>query len=85
MVMQTEHALYPVDLEKYRQAIPTTALEQAELDTITEVAEQLHRMRANGYTPAMVLRDLGIYRRYAASYEVTWPQAAYELAKWALR
>jgi len=78
--MTSEHALYPVDLEKYRQAIPTTALELSELDTITEVAEQLHRMRANGYTPAMVLRDLGIYQP-----RPTWAQAAYELAKWAVR
>lgn len=80
MVTTAEHELYPDDLEQHRQAIPTTAVELAELDAISEVAAQLHQLRANGYTPGMVLHTLGIYRPKAS-----WAQCAYYLAKWAVR
>ena len=80
MVTVGEHELYPDDLEHLRRGVLTAAEELAELDAITEVAAQLHQLRANSYTPGMVLHELGIYRPQAS-----WAQCAYYLAKWAAR
>jgi hypothetical protein len=80
VVTAAEHELYPDDLEYLRRGVLTDAQQRAELDTITEVAAQLHQLRANGYTPGKVLHELGIYRPRAS-----WAQCAYYLAKWAAR
>ena len=80
MVTVSEHELYPDDLEHLQRGIATVAQQRAELDTITEVARQLHQLHANGYTPGKVLHELGIYRPQAS-----WVQVAYYLAKWAVR